>query len=183
MLATFFLINYMADPIGNVPAFVSVIKNDRKRKAIKYLLICFFIIISFTALAFFLFYFFKIAILIFKIAASIILLILGIKILFFHKKEIKKPLPFIISLYSGPGVITTTILMMSKASCVAERVFVFLTVFSAMFFSWLSIALYEKFKEYFRKVMKYAVKWKGIVIIIFAAYFIIDAAMDISKYI
>lgn len=178
MLATFLLINYMADPIGNVPAFISVIKSDRKTKAIKYLLICFFIIISFTSLALFLFYFFKIAILIFKIVASIILLILGIKILFFHKKEIKKPLLFIISLYSGPGVITTAIFMMSKASCIVEKAFVFLAVFSAMFFSWLSIALYEKFERYFGKVIKYAVKWKGIIIIIFASYFIIDVAYN-----
>ena len=173
-LLTFFLINYMMDPIGNVPAFISIIKEDRERKAIKYLLICLAIILFFAFVANLLFKLFSIAIKIFRIVAGFLLIVLGIKMIFFKHKELQ-PLPFIISLYAGPGVITTTIYMLSKADELEEEIFVYITVFLAIFFSWICISLYERYKKYFNGIIKYAINWKAILLIVFGIYFIIDA--------
>ena len=173
-LLTFFLINYMMDPIGNVPAFISIIKEDRRRKAVKYLLICLIIILSFAFIANLLFKLFGIAIKIFRIVAGILLVILGIKMIFLKHRELR-PLPFIISLYAGPGVITTTIYMLSKADGLEEEIFVYITVFLAILFSWICIALYERYKKYFEGIIKYAINWKALLLIIFGTYFIIDA--------
>ncbi|HEC75641.1 MAG TPA: hypothetical protein ENI33_00070 [Thermoplasmatales archaeon] len=173
-ITSFLLINYMMDPVGNVPAFISIVKNNRKKIAGKYLILCLFIITFFIFLANMLFQLFDVAIIIFQMFAGVLLFILGIKMLFFEKKKAKS-LPFIISLYSGPGVITTTIYMLSKAENFNEKVYVYGVVVSAIIFSWISIAMYEKFEIYFKKIIRYAVGWKGILLILFGIYFFIDS--------
>lgn len=164
------------DPLGNVPAFISIVHKKRVKLATKYLIICAIIIFSFAVLANLLFSLFNIAIFIFRLIAGILLFILGLKMLIFKNRS-KKPLPYIISLYAGPGVITTTIYMLSKAKCIEEMLFVYLTVILAIIFSWLSIFYFEKYKSNrkIKKLIGYAVGWKGFLLIIFGIYFTIDA--------
>lgn len=162
------------DPIGNVAVFVSIVKRNRKRIAFEYLSVSFFIIISFLIVASILFKIYSIAISIFEIFSGSLLIFLGMKMVLSKNKEIKNSFPFIISLYSGPGVITTSMVLLSKSIDIEEEIFVYGVVLLAIFFSWLSIALYEKFEEKLKKVVGYVGLWKGFSFIIFGFYFLID---------
>lgn len=164
----------MMDPVGNVPAFISIVRGNRKKIAAKYLILCLMIITFFVLLANFIFEIFDVAIILFRMMAGILLFILGIKMLFSDKKN-SKSLPFIISLYSGPGVITTVVYMLSKAQNFDEKLYVYSVVIFAIIFSWISIALYERFEKYFKKIVGYAIGWKGILLILFGIYFFIDS--------
>ena len=126
LLAAIFLLVIIMDPIGNVPVFLSVLKNvpiERRRKIIiRELLIALFILLFFLFIGRYILQSLQIAESSLGIAGGIMLFLIAIKMIFpgvnamvIHD-EVHEPLvvPLAVPLIAGPSAIAAVILFMAQ---------------------------------------------------------------------
>ncbi len=133
-VALFLVIN----PIGNIPIFVALLEEfdvaDRKSMIKKAVLIATITLIIFTALGNYIFRFLGIEIYSFKIAGGVLLFVISMEMLFGRRtrteytaeqlEERKKDIeitPMAIPLLTGPGAITTGIVLFNSAKTIADQ--------------------------------------------------------------
>ena len=126
VLAAIFLLIIIMDPIGNVPVFLSILKNipleRRKKIIIRELLIAFAILLFFMFVGRFLLQLLQIEQSSLGIAGGIILFIIAIRMIFpgtkpmFTHNEESEPLvvPLAIPMLAGPSAIAAVILFMAQ---------------------------------------------------------------------
>ena len=126
VLAAIFLLIIIMDPIGNVPVFLSILKNiplDRRKKIIiRELIIAFAILLFFMFVGRFLLQLLQIEQSSLGIAGGIILFIIAIRMIFpgtkpmFTHNEKSEPLvvPLAIPMLAGPSAIAAVILFMAQ---------------------------------------------------------------------
>ena len=126
VLAAIFLLIIIMDPIGNVPVFLSILKNipleRRKKIIIRELIIAFAILLFFMFVGRFLLQLLQIEQSSLGIAGGIILFIIAIRMIFpgtkpmFTHNEESEPLvvPLAIPMLAGPSAIAAVILFMAQ---------------------------------------------------------------------
>lgn len=126
VLAAIFLLIIIMDPIGNVPVFLSILKNipleRRKKIIIRELIIAFAILLFFMFIGRFLLQLLQIEQSSLGIAGGIILFIIAIRMIFpgtkpmFTHNEESEPLvvPLAIPMLAGPSAIAAVILFMAQ---------------------------------------------------------------------
>lgn len=126
VLAAIFLLIIIMDPIGNVPVFLSILKNipleRRKKIIIRELIIAFVILLFFMFVGRFLLQLLQIEQSSLGIAGGIILFIIAIRMIFpgtkpmFTHNEESEPLvvPLAIPMLAGPSAIAAVILFMAQ---------------------------------------------------------------------
>ena len=126
VLAAIFLLIIIMDPIGNVPVFLSILKNipleRRKKIIISELIIAFAILLFFMFVGRFLLQLLQIEQSSLGIAGGIILFIIAIRMIFpgtkpmFTHNEESEPLvvPLAIPMLAGPSAIAAVILFMAQ---------------------------------------------------------------------
>jgi len=126
VLAAIFLLIIIMDPIGNVPVFLSILKNipleRRKKIIIRELIIAFAILLFFMFVGRFLLQLLQIEQSSLGIAGGIILFIIAIRMIFpgtkpmFTHNEESEPLvvPLAIPVLAGPSAIAAVILFMAQ---------------------------------------------------------------------
>ena len=126
VLAAIFLLIIIMDPIGNVPVFLSILKNipleRRKKIIIRELIIAFAILLFFMFIGRYLLQLLQIEQSSLGIAGGIILFIIAIRMIFpgtkpmFTHNEEVEPLvvPLAIPMLAGPSAIAAVILLMAK---------------------------------------------------------------------
>lgn len=133
------------NPIGLLPVFMTMTTDfsryDRKRTALKSVIIAYLTLIGFAVLGEFLFKFFGISVNSFRVVGGIIFFIVGYDMLNarfsttkISKAEIKSYsddisiTPLAIPMISGPGAITNAIVFMNDAHTVSLKVVLFVTM-------------------------------------------------------
>jgi multiple antibiotic resistance protein len=126
LLSAIFLLIIIMDPIGNVPVFLSILKNipvERRRKIIiRELLIALFVLLFFLFIGRFILQSLQISESSLGIAGGIMLFLIAIKMIFpgasamTTHDEMIEPLvvPLAIPLIAGPSAIAAVILLMAK---------------------------------------------------------------------
>ena len=126
VLAAIFLLIIIMDPIGNVPVFLSILKNipleRRKKIIIRELIIAFLILLFFMFIGRYLLQLLQIEPSSLGIAGGIILFIIAIRMIFpgtkpmFTHNEEAEPLvvPLAIPMLAGPSAIAAVILLMAQ---------------------------------------------------------------------
>ena len=126
VLAAIFLLIIIMDPIGNVPVFLSILKNipleRRKKIIIRELIIAFAILLFFMFIGRYLLQLLQIEQSSLGIAGGIILFIIAIRMIFpgtkpmFTHNEEAEPLvvPLAIPMLAGPSAIAAVILLMAQ---------------------------------------------------------------------
>ena len=126
VLAAIFLLIIIMDPIGNVPVFLSILKNipleRRKKIIIRELIIAFAILLFFMFIGRYLLQLLQIEQSSLGIAGGIILFIIAIRMIFpgtkpmFTHNEEAEPLvvPLAIPMLDGPSAIAAVILLMAQ---------------------------------------------------------------------
>ena len=126
VLAAIFLLIIIMDPIGNVPVFLSILKNipleRRKKIIIRELIIAFVILLFFMFIGRYLLQLLQIEQSSLGIAGGIILFIIAIRMIFpgtkpmFTHNEEAEPLvvPLAIPMLAGPSAIAAVILLMAQ---------------------------------------------------------------------
>ena len=126
LLSAIFLLIIIMDPIGNVPVFLSILKNipvERRRKIIiRELLIALFVLLFFLFIGRFILQSLQISESSLGIAGGIMLFLIAIKMIFpgasamTNHDEIIEPLvvPLAIPLIAGPSAIAAVILLMAQ---------------------------------------------------------------------
>ena len=126
LLAAIFLLIIIMDPIGNVPVFLSILKNipleRRKKIIIRELIIAFAILLFFMFIGRYLLQLLQIEQSSLGIAGGIILFIIAIRMIFpgtkpmFTHNEEAEPLvvPLAIPMLAGPSAIAAVILLMAQ---------------------------------------------------------------------
>jgi multiple antibiotic resistance protein len=126
VLAAIFLLIIIMDPIGNVPVFLSILKNipleRRKKIIIRELIIAFAILLFFMFVGRFLLQLLQIEQSSLGIAGGIILFIIAIRMIFpgtkpmFTHNEESEPLivPLAIPMLAGPSAIAAVVLFMAQ---------------------------------------------------------------------
>ena len=126
VLAAIFLLIIIMDPIGNVPVFLSILKNipleRRKKIIIRELIIAFAILLFFMFIGRYLLQLLQIEQSSLGIAGGIILFIIAIRMIFpgtkpmFTHNEEAEPLvvPLAIPMLAGPSAIAAMILLMAQ---------------------------------------------------------------------
>ena len=126
VLAAIFLLIIIMDPIGNVPVFLSILKNipleRRKKIIIRELIIAFAILLFFMFIGRYLLQLLQIEQSSLGIAGGIILFIIAIRMIFpgtkpmFTHNEESEPLvvPLAIPMLAGPSAIAAVILFMAQ---------------------------------------------------------------------
>ena len=126
VLAAIFLLIIIMDPIGNVPVFLSILKNipleRRKKIIIRELIIAFAILLFFMFIGRYLLQLLQIEQSSLGIAGGIILFIIAIRMIFpgtkpmFTHNEEVEPLvvPLAIPMLAGPSAIAAVILLMAQ---------------------------------------------------------------------
>lgn len=144
VIQSFVALFVIVDPFGNVPIFIALLegfkKSDRISMIQRSILVAAISLIIFTLSGNMIFKFFGINIYSFKIAGGILLLIISIEMLFGRKtmteaskdmeeeKEDVAITPLAIPLLTGPGAITTGIVLFDNAGNYINRIFLIFNI-------------------------------------------------------
>ncbi len=133
------------NPIGILPVFMTMTsdfsKQDRKRTALKSVIIAYFTLIGFAFLGDFLFKFFGISVNSFRIVGGIIFFLVGFDMLQARLTKTKvsqsdikayaddiSVTPLAIPMIAGPGAITNSIVFMNDAHTIAFKILLLATI-------------------------------------------------------
>lgn len=129
------------DPVGNLPLFISLTKgmpiSEVKRNIDRSIFVAGVILFAFLFLGLKIFDFFNINIDSFQIAGGIILFIIGLLYVFGATFKVMKPsandlsVPLSTPLLTGPGTITTTIILVNEKGTFVTVIAAFLTLAAA----------------------------------------------------
>lgn len=182
-ISSFLLLFAIMDPFASLPVFIALTKKfrqEQKSKAADQALI----VASITVLVFLLFGtlildFFSITIANFKIAGGLVLLIMGIQlVLSLGKESERKPKDFHVAatiigvpLITGPGVITTTIVLVASNGILITL----LAALASLFVNWLILKQSERLYKFLGdNVVEILSKIMGLLLMAVAVGFIRD---------
>ncbi len=186
LLESFITLFVIMDPIGNLPVFISMAKGmpliEIRKNINKSIVVAGLLLFIFLFLGLEIFEFFGININSFQIAGGILLLILGIMyVLGMSNKFVKTEgndlsIPMGTPLLTGPGVITTTIILVKEHGTYT----VFIAALLTLFASWLILMnapkIYKLLGGHWTKVIS---RVMGIILAAMAVEFISKGIINI----
>lgn len=200
-LYSFIALFIIVDPIINVPLFLSILENfsESSRKAMikKSVLIAAIVLIVFTLLGNYIFRALGIGIYSFKIAGGILLSIISMEMLFGRQSKtestreekdemrVKEDLtitPMAVPLLTGPGAITTGIVLFNAAKSTADQAVLFINI---VFVFILSYVILTK-SDYIFKLLGYTgtkviVRLMGLMLLAISVQFVITGIFEAVK--
>ena len=186
LLEAFIALFVIMDPIGNLPIFISLTKGmpikEVKRNVDRSIFVAGVLLFVFLFLGLQIFDFFGIDINSFQIAGGIILLIIGILYVFgaslkyvkHHGNDLSVPVGT--PLLTGPGVITTTIILVKENGTMVTVIAAFLTLLATWLILMNSSRLYKIFGEHWTNAIS---RIMGIVLAAIAIKFITEGVLNI----
>ncbi len=163
LLYSFIALFIIVDPIANVPIFMGILSdfNRETRREIvkKSVIIATITLVIFTISGEFVFRYLHIEIYSFRIAGGFLLFIIAIEMLFGKRtgtvssteeeeearvKEDVAITPLAVPLLSGPGAITTSIVLFNSAQGISERFIVLFDIGAVFFISYFILSRSEK---------------------------------------
>lgn len=183
-IGAFVTLFVIMDPVGNVPIFMSLTKGmpkaEVKRNVDKSVLVAGVLLFVFLFFGLKIFDFFSINLDSFQIAGGIILLILAVSyVLGFTHKFIKHgadlSIPIGTPLLTGPGVITTTIILVKENGPYITVIAAFLTLLATWLILWNSSRLYKLLGEHWTDVVS---RVMGIILAAIAVEFITKGVLS-----
>ena len=188
VLQAFITLFVIMDPLGNVPLFISLTKGmpikDIKRSYNSSIVVASLLLFVFLFFGTKLFDVFNINLDSFQIAGGILLLIIGIiyvlDIQLKHKKldRIDLSVPIGTPLLTGPGVITTIIILVKQYGTETSFIAAILTLFITWLILMNSIRLYKILGEHWSTVIS---RIMGILLAAIAVQFITEGVLNILR--
>lgn len=187
LLEAFIALFVIMDPVGNLPIFISLTKGmpikEVKRNVDRSIFVAGVLLFVFLFLGLQIFDFFGIDINSFQIAGGIILLIIGILYVFgaslryvkHHGNDLSVPVGT--PLLTGPGVITTTIILVKENGTMVTVIAAFLTLLATWLILMNSSRLYKIFGEHWTNAIS---RIMGIVLAAIAVRFITEGVLNIA---
>ncbi|VVB99604.1 MarC family integral membrane protein [uncultured archaeon] len=142
-ITAFISIFAIINPLSTIPVFLSLMKNEqleeRHKVAFRSSLVAFCVLVFFALTGFFLFQIYSITLEAFRIAGGVILFVIGMGMLFpkpqnslSHLESRQSYLvPLAIPMTSGPGAITTAIVLASQATNAWLEITLWVAIFIA----------------------------------------------------
>lgn len=185
MLESFITLFVIMDPIGNLPLFISLTKgmplSEIKRNAERSVLVAGTLLFVFLLFGLKVFDFFSINLNSFQIAGGIILLVIGIIYVIgrqdnfakMHGKDLSIPIG--VPLLTGPGVITTTIILVKDNGALMTAGAAIFTLTATWIILDNSTKIYKLLGEYWINVTS---RIMGIILAAIAVDFIIKGILN-----
>jgi multiple antibiotic resistance protein len=194
-LITLFII---VDPIVNVPIFMAILANfknsDRKKMVKKAVIIAAIILIIFTLAGYTIFRLFSIEMYSFRIAGGLLLFIISIEMLFGRRPQTKSSAeeeeealikedvvvtPLAVPLLTGPGAITTGIVLFNAANGTINKILLFLDIGLVFLISYFILSRSEKAFEILGKTgTMVIVRIMGLLLAAIAVQFVITGVEE-----
>ena len=188
------------DPIAVVPLFLAMTPNDtpaqRIRMARLACLVSAGVLMVFALVGKWIFKFLGITMPAFQMAACVVLLLIALDMIKAQRSLVKETqeetdagavkediaiTPLAIPMLSGPGAISTTILLHSKAQTIAEQISLFGCIAAACFASYLILRISAHGARLLNPItMKIITRLMGLLLAAIAFQFLINAIQDIS---
>lgn len=142
-ISAFISILAIVNPLSTIGVFLSLTKNQKQeeanRIAFRSSLVAFCVLIFFALSGFLLFQIYGITLEAFRIAGGIVLFIIGIQLVFPQSMQKSAAsagtqvylIPLAIPMTSGPGAITTTIVLASQVASIAQEFVLWIAIFLA----------------------------------------------------
>ncbi|OYT53264.1 MAG: hypothetical protein B6U72_06295 [Candidatus Altiarchaeales archaeon ex4484_2] len=185
------------DPVGNAPVFLSLLEKysprERRDMIRKTILISTVTLIVFTVLGRYIFDFLKINMYSFKIAGGILVFIISLEMLFGRKSRTKFSdrledvleekediviTPLAIPFLTGPGAITTSIVLFNSA-CQLDKILVILCIPLVYLVSYVILSKADMVFKFMGKTgTKAFVRIMGLMLASIAVQFIVDGVME-----
>lgn len=184
LIGAFVTLFVIMDPVGNIPVFMSLTKgmpkSEVKRNADKSVLVAGVLLFVFLFFGLRIFDFFSIDLDSFQIAGGIILLILAVSYVLglthkFIKHRADLSIPIGTPLLTGPGVITTTIILVKENGPYITVIAAFLTLLATWLILWNSSRLYKILGEHWTDVVS---RVMGIILAAIAVEFITKGVLN-----
>ncbi|MDD5111877.1 MAG: MarC family protein [Candidatus Altiarchaeota archaeon] len=191
-LRAFVALFAIVDPFANIPIFISILdrfgEGDRKVMIRESVFIAFIVLLAFTLLGNYIFQFMGITLYSFKIAGGILLLIIAIEMLFGRKtrteisddtlkeeRENVSVMPLAIPLLTGPGAITTGIVLYDSAADTAGKLVLIACIFIVFLLSYIILAKGESIHRILGKTgNKVVVRMMGLLLSAIAVQFVVS---------
>ncbi len=197
-LYSFIALFIIIDPIANIPSFIAVLDpltEEEQRKIIrKSILIATLILIIFTVIGRPLFEALNIKMYSFKIACGILVLIISIEMLFgktsmtkgtseeYEEKDAIAVTPLAIPFLTGPGAITTAIVLFDLASTLFDKIVVIAEIIVVFLLSYLILSRSKFFYKFLGKSgTKAVVRIMGLILAAIAVQFILTGVSEAMK--
>ena len=188
LLQAFITLFVIMDPVGNLPLFTSMSKGmplvEIKRNVQNSVIVAGVLMFFFLFLGIGVFKFFHIDLNSFQIAGGIILLILGIIYVLGISNQISKKqgndlsVPLGTPLLTGPGVITTTIILVKENGTLTTFIAAVLTLAATWIILANSTRLYKFLGEHWSNVIS---RVMGLILAAIAVEFIVQGIVNIIR--
>lgn len=186
-ISAFISVLAIVNPLSTIGIFLSLTKNNKvdeaNRIAFRSSLVAFCVLIFFSLSGFFLFQMYGITLEAFRIAGGIILFAIGLQLVFPSQnsqsvsqgsKQIYL-IPLAIPMTSGPGAITTTIVLASQAVTFAHELMLWVAIFLACAINYLVLRFAESIHERIGKEgLSVLIKIMGLLVCAIGVQFIIN---------
>jgi len=187
------------DPVGNAPIFLSLLekysREERRDIILKTVIIATLTLMVFTLLGEHIFSFLRIDMYSFKIAGGILVFIISLEMLFGRKSRTKfsdKPedvleekediiiTPLAIPFLTGPGAITTSIVLFNSASEV-DKILLFFCIMLVYLISYLILSRADLVYRFLGKTgTKVFVRIMGLMLSAIAVQFIVEGVREVG---
>jgi multiple antibiotic resistance protein len=198
VLSSFITLFIIVDPIVNVPLFIAILSNfkksDRKKMVKKATIIAAIILIIFTLAGDTIFRLFSIEMYSFRIAGGLLLFIISIEMLFGRRPHTKSSAeeeeealikedvvvtPLAVPLLTGPGAITTGIVLFHAANGTTNKILLFLDIGLVFLISYFILSRSEKAFEILGKTgTMVIVRIMGLLLAAIAVQFVITGVEE-----
>ncbi|MFH1125660.1 MAG: MarC family protein [Candidatus Altiarchaeota archaeon] len=198
-LRAFIALFAIVDPFANIPLFIAILerfkKGDRNVIIRNSVVIAFVVLLVLTLVGNVIFRFMGITLYSFKIAGGILLLIIAIEMLFGKKtrtevsddmlteeKEDVSVMPLAIPLLTGPGAITTGIVLYDSASDVSSKLILIACIVAVFLLSNVVLQKGEEIQKFLGKTgTKVIVRIMGLMLSAIAVQFIVSGVGEAIK--
>jgi len=197
-LSSFITLFIIVDPIVNVPLFMAILanfkKSDRKKMVKKATIIAAIVLIIFTLAGDTIFRLLSIEMYSFRIAGGLLLFIISIEMLFGRRPHTKSSAeeeeealikedvvvtPLAVPLLTGPGAITTGIVLLHAANGTTNKILLFLDIGLVFLISYFILSRSEKAFEILGKTgTMVIVRIMGLLLAAIAVQFVITGVEE-----
>jgi multiple antibiotic resistance protein len=198
ILITLFIASFSAlftiiNPFSTASIFLSITKGDKQEKrkfmARKATLTAAIVLVVFALLGNFILDFFSITVEAFRIAGGIIVSIVGIRMIYSKREVLHTPkekkeavdkedvsvIPLAIPMLSGPGAMTTVIVLMSESSDYVAKGIVLFTILLVCFLSYLILSKASVIDKYLGETRRSVIdRIMGLIVLVVGVQFIIN---------
>ncbi|MCX8196970.1 MAG: MarC family protein [Candidatus Micrarchaeota archaeon] len=140
-LSSFISILAIINPISTIGVFLSMLRNvhpkERHKIALNVSIVAFFVLLFFSITGYLVFQIYSITIEAFRIAGGLVLLLIGIRMIFPQPHQSHPTVtqsyvvPLAIPMTSGPGAITTSVVLASQATSFLHEIALWTAIFFA----------------------------------------------------